>query len=184
MQALPRKIAALSQPVIGLALTDYALVCLLATNEVLCSFSSLSLPLLLSFPLTHLTFSLLSSGFYRGSSTKVNFPTSPSFFAESAIYRPPEFRKRSEVVKVTSSGITFACLTSLGDVFTFALASPMEVERDQTATRGERGGVQIKPLRAWALRKKFTVSSRSGPEVKKPLEYVTEGRSLSSLNRP
>lgn len=95
-------------------------------------------------------------GFYRGGSTKVNFPTSP-FFAESAIYRPPEFRKRSEVVKVTASGITFACLTSLGDVFTFALASPTEVDRDAAANGAPRErGVQIKPQRAWALRKKFT----------------------------
>lgn len=130
-QILPRKVAGVSQPVLGLALTDYALACLLDSHEVLV--------------------------FYRGGSTKVNFPSHP-FFAESAIYRPPQFlNKRPKVTKVTSSGITFACLTSLGDVYTFVLPSPSEVEREaaMAGASRDRSGL-IKPQRAWALRKRFT----------------------------
>lgn len=121
---------------IGIALTDYAMCCLTAANEVIC--------------------------FYRGGSTKVNFPAG-AFFAESAIYRPPQFNKRLKVTKIVSSGITFACLTSLGDVYTFALPSPTEVERE-AASAGvslkDRAGL-IKPQRTWALRKRFTVRPAS-----------------------
>ena len=42
IQVIPRKVAALTQPVIGLAVTDYALVCLLASHEVLCMSSRVS----------------------------------------------------------------------------------------------------------------------------------------------
>lgn len=133
VQVPPRKVAGITQAVVGLALTDFALCCLLATNDVVC--------------------------FYRGGSTKVTFPAAHNFFAESAIYRPPQFNKRLKVTKVTASGITFACLTSLGDVFTFALPSPTEVERE-AASAGvslkDRAGL-IKPQRTWALRKRFTV---------------------------
>lgn len=131
-QVLPRKVAGISQPVIDIALTDYAMCCLTATNEVIC--------------------------FYRGGSTKVNFPAG-AFFAESAIYRPPQFNKRLKVTKIVSSGITFACLTSLGDVYTFALPSPTEVEREAASvgvSLKDRAGL-IKPQRTWALRKRFTV---------------------------
>jgi len=131
VQGVPRKVAGITQPVIGLALTDFALCVLLATNEVVC--------------------------FYRGGSSKVSFPSHP-FFAESAIYRPPQFNRRLKVTKVVASGITFACLTSLGDVYSFALPSPTEVEREASAagvSLKDRAGL-IKPQRTWALRKRFT----------------------------
>lgn len=131
IQSIPRKVAGITQPVIGLALTDFALCVLLATNEVVC--------------------------FYRGGSSKVTFPSHP-FFAESAIYRPPQFNRRLKVTKVVASGITFACLTSLGDVYSFALPSPTEVEREASAagvSLKDRAGL-IKPQRTWALRKRFT----------------------------
>ncbi|CED83705.1 Uncharacterized conserved protein, contains ankyrin and BTB/POZ domains [Phaffia rhodozyma] len=127
-QIYPRKVAGAHQTVIGLAITDYALACLLSTHEVLV--------------------------FYHGTSFKIQFPNHRRF-AESATYRPPGSQKKLQVVKITSCGITFACLTSLGDVYTFSLPNPLVAEREAVAV-GSTAQKMVKPQRAWALRKRFT----------------------------
>lgn len=56
------------------------------------------------------------------------------------------------IEKVTSSGTTFAALSSIGDVFTFALPNPLE---DVSKDARDRH-VTVKPQLIWALRKSFT----------------------------
>lgn len=131
IQVLPRRVAGVSQPVIGLAITDYAMACLLDSNEVLI--------------------------FHRGTNFKLSFPLHP-FFADSAMYRPPGFHRKLQVVKVTSSGISFACLSSMGDVYTFALPNPVEMDREANTAGNAGKGAHVKPTRVWSLRKRFTVS--------------------------
>ena len=55
------------------------------------------------------------------------------------------------ISKITSCGITFGVLSSLGDVFTFSLANPIDMDIKD----GGKGFV-IKPQMVWALRKKST----------------------------
>jgi thermostable 8-oxoguanine DNA glycosylase len=56
------------------------------------------------------------------------------------------------IEKVTSCGTTFAALSSIGDVFTFALQNPLE---DVSKDARDRH-VTVKPQLIWALRKSFT----------------------------
>ena len=63
------------------------------------------------------------------------------------------------IEKVTSSGQTFAALSSIGDVFTFQLPNPLE---DVSKDARDRH-VTVKPQLIWALRKSFTaVKVRGG----------------------
>lgn len=61
------------------------------------------------------------------------------------------------IKKVTSSAVTFAALSSLGDVFTFSLPNPLE---DISKDVKERH-VNVKPQLIWGLRKKFTAAQVS-----------------------
>jgi len=56
------------------------------------------------------------------------------------------------IKKLTSCGITFGALSSIGDVFTFTLPNPLE---DVSKDARERH-VTVKPQLIWALRKNFT----------------------------
>lgn len=55
------------------------------------------------------------------------------------------------ISKITSSGITFGVLSSLGDVFTFSLGNPIDMDIKD----GGKGFV-VKPQMVWALRKRST----------------------------
>lgn len=55
------------------------------------------------------------------------------------------------ISKITSCGITFGVLSSLGDVFTFSLGNPIDMDIKD----GGKGFV-VKPQMVWALRKRFT----------------------------
>jgi hypothetical protein len=55
------------------------------------------------------------------------------------------------ISKLTSSGITFGVLSSLGDVFTFSLGNPLDMDIKD----GGKGFV-VKPQMVWALRKRST----------------------------
>lgn len=63
------------------------------------------------------------------------------------------------IKKITSSAVTFAALSSLGDVFTFSLPNPLE---DISKDVKERH-VNVKPQLIWGLRKKFTAAQVSPP---------------------
>lgn len=67
-------------------------------------------------------------------------------------YRPPsQMSSKPTISKITSSGITFGVLSSLGDVFTFSLGNPIDMDIKD----GGKGFV-VKPQMVWALRKRFT----------------------------
>ena len=74
-------------------------------------------------------------------------------------YRPPHLANRPMIKKITSSAVTFAALSSLGDVFTFQLPNPLE---DISKDVKERH-VNVKPQLIWGLRKKFTAAQVSPP---------------------
>lgn len=124
VQVLPRKVTGISQPVLDLAMTDYALACLLDNHEVIVLHHDVVM--------------------------KINFPTQ-RFPTEVSVYRPPAFVAKPNIVKITSSGTTFAALSSLGDVFTFNLANPVDMDIPK-----EGKGIVVKPQMVWALRKRFT----------------------------
>jgi hypothetical protein len=80
----------------------------------------------------------------------ISFP-SHSFPSEiKVVYRPPQAVKDAHIAKITSCDDTFAALSSSGEVFTFSVPSPSEVD----ASGKER--TSIKPQRVWALRKQFS----------------------------
>ncbi|KLT41743.1 RCC1/BLIP-II protein [Cutaneotrichosporon oleaginosum] len=97
-QINPRKVTAISQPVIDVALSDYAMLCLLDSNEVLC--------------------------FHHDTHFKVNFssPQKPLKGPKN----PGHVSMDPTIVKVTSCGQTFATLSAKGDVCTFTLPHPSE----------------------------------------------------------
>lgn len=75
------------------------MVCLLATNEVVC--------------------------FHHDASFRINFST-PRILQESFPYKPPHASLKPAITKVTSCGPTFAALSTIGDVYTFSLPNPLE----------------------------------------------------------
>ena len=99
VQILPRKVTTLTQPVIDVALSDFAMICLLDTNEVVC--------------------------FHHDTNFRINF-TTPRIVSDAFPFRPPQSTIRPMIERVTSCGQTFAALSSIGDVFTFQLHNPAE----------------------------------------------------------
>ncbi|WVW82934.1 hypothetical protein I302_104949 [Kwoniella bestiolae CBS 10118] len=125
VQVVPRKVTSITQPVLDIAFTDYAMICLMDTYEVLC--------------------------FHRDTSFKISFST-PRVLSEAFPFRPPQATLKPMIKKVTSCGTSFAALSSIGDVFTFALPNPLD-----DLPKDARGGhVSVKPQMIWALRKSFT----------------------------
>ncbi|KAJ9110693.1 hypothetical protein QFC19_001522 [Naganishia cerealis] len=67
-------------------------------------------------------------------------------------YRPPsQISSKPTITRITSSGITFGALSSLGDVFTFSLGNPIDMD-----IKDGGKGFMVKPQMVWALRKRFT----------------------------
>ena len=130
VQVLPRKVTAISQPVIDVALSDYAMICLLDTFEVVC--------------------------FHHDVNFRITFST-PRVLSDAFPFRPPQSTIKPMIKKVTSSGITFAALSSIGDVFTFTLPNPAEDVSKDIRDRH----VNVKPQLIWALRKSFTAVKAS-----------------------
>lgn len=107
VQIVPRKVTAITQPVIDLAMTDYATACLLESKEVLV--------------------------LHHDAVLKITFPTQ-RFPSEFQVYRPPQFVAKPSIDKITSCGSTFAAVSSLGDVFTFTLQNPVDIPDLKTFT--------------------------------------------------
>jgi hypothetical protein len=97
-QINPRKVTAISQPVIDVALSDYAMICLLDSNEVMC--------------------------FHHDAHFKINF-SSPQKSLKGP-KNPGHVSMDPTIVKVTSCGQNFATLSAKGDVCTFTLPHPSE----------------------------------------------------------
>ncbi|WWC60971.1 uncharacterized protein I303_103548 [Kwoniella dejecticola CBS 10117] len=99
VQIVPRRVTSITQPVLDIAFTDYAMICLLDSYEVLC--------------------------FHRDTSFKISFST-PRVLSEAFPFRPPQATLKPMIRKVTSCGTSFAALSSIGDVFTFSLPNPLD----------------------------------------------------------
>lgn len=98
LQMVPRRVTAITQPVIDVALSDYAMLVLLDTNEVLC--------------------------FHHDTHFKINFSSPPKSL--KAPKNPGHVTLDPNICKVTSCGQTFATLSKKGDVCTFTLPHPSE----------------------------------------------------------
>lgn len=101
------------------------MVCLLDTNEVVC--------------------------FHHDANFKINFST-PRILSDAFPFRPPQSTLKPSIKKVTACGLTFAALSTIGDVFTFSLPNPLEDVSKEARDRH----VTVKPQLIWALRKRFT----------------------------
>ncbi|KAK8869660.1 hypothetical protein IAR55_000228 [Kwoniella newhampshirensis] len=99
VQVVPRRVTSITQPVVDIAFSEYAMICLLDSFEVLC--------------------------FHRDTSFKISFST-PRVLSEAFPFRPPQATLKPLIKKVTSCGTAFAALSSIGDVFTFTLPNPLE----------------------------------------------------------
>ncbi|KAL1405470.1 hypothetical protein Q8F55_009102 [Vanrija albida] len=98
VQVNPRKVTAISQPVIDVALSDFAMLCLLDSFEVLC--------------------------FHHDTNFKINFGGPQRSL--KAPKNPGQVTLDPDICKVTSCGQTFATLSKKGDVCTFQLPHPSE----------------------------------------------------------
>ncbi|KZS93259.1 RCC1/BLIP-II protein [Sistotremastrum niveocremeum HHB9708] len=126
VQILPRVVSAVTLRVLDVALSDSAMTCLLESREVIC--------------------------FYNDIHTRIVFPVH-SFPAEFSVYRPPQAINKAMMTKVTTCDEVFACLSSMGDLYTFTPPSPNEMDGSKGRDRATAG---IKPQRVWALRKQFS----------------------------
>ncbi|BEI83868.1 hypothetical protein CcaverHIS002_0404720 [Cutaneotrichosporon cavernicola] len=97
-QINPRKVTAISQPVIDVALSDYAMICILDSNEVMC--------------------------FHHDAHFKITF-NSPQKSLKGP-KNPAHVSMDPTIIKVTSCGQMFATLSAKGDVCTFTLPHPSE----------------------------------------------------------
>ncbi|KAJ6502123.1 hypothetical protein C8R45DRAFT_1190437 [Mycena sanguinolenta] len=124
-QVIPRKVSKVVRPVLAISLTDHAMACLLDSQDVVCIWNDRYI--------------------------KINFPVH-AFPSEIQPYRPPQAMKLKDahIAKITSSEDTFAALSSNGELFTFSVPDPSEI--DANAGRG----TGFKPQRVWALRKQFS----------------------------
>ncbi|KAJ7172083.1 hypothetical protein C8R46DRAFT_137864 [Mycena filopes] len=102
-QVIPRKVAKIVRPVTAISLTDYAMACLLDTQDVVC--------------------------FWNDRYIKIIFPMH-AFPSEIQPYRPPQAMKLKDahIAKITSCEDTFAALSSNGELFTFSVPDPGESE--------------------------------------------------------
>ncbi|ORX33429.1 hypothetical protein BD324DRAFT_606179 [Kockovaella imperatae] len=99
VQILPRRVTAISQPVLDVALSDFAMICLLDSYEVVC--------------------------FHHDVNFRITFST-PRILSDAFPFRPPQSTIKPMIKKVTSCGTMFGALSSIGDVFTFSLPNPAE----------------------------------------------------------
>lgn len=74
----------------------------------------------------------------------------------STVYRPPQAVRAPPITKLACCDDLFAALSSNGEVFTFSLPTATDAEGSAPGvhTGGSRG--QVKPQRAWALRRQFS----------------------------
>ncbi|WVQ71777.1 hypothetical protein IAR50_001318 [Cryptococcus sp. DSM 104548] len=100
VQVNPRRVTSMTQPVADVAFSDYAMVCLLESSEVIC--------------------------FHGDTNFKISFSI-PRLLPEAFPFRPPQTTLKPTISKVTSSSVGFAALSSIGDVFTFSLPNPLEI---------------------------------------------------------
>ncbi|KZP19714.1 hypothetical protein FIBSPDRAFT_1024492 [Athelia psychrophila] len=94
VQLLPRKVTKITVPVISIAMTDTAMACLTAAQDVIC---------------------IMNDRHF-----KINFPMH-AFPSEMRVYRPPQAMRDANIAKITSCDDTFAALSSNGEVFTFTV---------------------------------------------------------------
>lgn len=149
VQALPRKVTMIDQPVSQLAATESATACLLESGDVIV--------------------------LYREQYVKIAFPLSV-FPSRMLVYHPPNCDAKSSIRKLAACGNTFAALSSHGDVFTFSLeggsnasagpasgmsgyATPPGGAGSHTPTNGR---VVPKTQRVWNIRRSFTAVTDIG----------------------
>lgn len=151
VQALPRKVTMIDQPVIQLSATETATACLLETGEVIV--------------------------LYREQYVKIAFPLS-IFPSRMLVYHPPNCDAKPSIRKLASSGNTFAALSSHGDVFTFsfeggasasAAAGPASNMSGYATPPGGTGAstptngrIVPKTQRIWDVRRSFTAVTDIG----------------------
>ncbi|WVN86717.1 uncharacterized protein L203_101889 [Cryptococcus depauperatus CBS 7841] len=99
VQSVPRRVTSITEPVADIAFSDYAMICLLNTSEVIC--------------------------FHGDAHFKISFSI-PRSLPEAFPFRPPQTTLKPMISKITSSSGGFAALSTTGDVFTFSLPNPME----------------------------------------------------------
>ncbi|KAH0836900.1 hypothetical protein J3R83DRAFT_8715 [Lanmaoa asiatica] len=130
VQALPRKVSIITQPIRGIVISETAMICLFMTGEVVCV--------------------------WNGGVSKINFPAHAFPSDISMVYRPPHIVRAPAITKVACCDELFAALSSNGEVFTFSLPTTIEAEGSVSGVHagGSRG--QVKPQRAWALRRQFS----------------------------
>ncbi|GAA5990096.1 hypothetical protein JCM10908_005820 [Rhodotorula pacifica] len=152
VQALPRKVTMIDQPVTQLAATESATACLLEYGDVIV--------------------------LYREQYVKIAFPLS-IFPSRMLVYHPPNCDAKSSIRKLAACGNTFAALSSHGDVFTFSLeagggysaasagpaasmsgyATPPGGTGAHTPTNGR---IVPKTQRVWNIRRSFTAVTDIG----------------------
>ncbi|KZO89805.1 hypothetical protein CALVIDRAFT_523501 [Calocera viscosa TUFC12733] len=93
-QISPRKVTAVAQGVLDVALAENAMCVLLESQDVLC--------------------------FWNDTHFKVNFPAQ-KFRNESSVYRPPQAIVKVMIQKLVACENTFVALSTFGDVFFFTL---------------------------------------------------------------
>ncbi|KAI5119669.1 hypothetical protein M0805_007759 [Coniferiporia weirii] len=130
VQILPRRVTQITQPVVGVAISDAAMACLLESQDIIC--------------------------FYNGRNFKINFPTQ-NFPSEIQAYRPPMAQNNASIAKVVCCDFTFAALSSNGELFTFTLNPPSSADMNATQNKVLPGAATVvRPQRVWALRKQFS----------------------------
>ncbi|KAG9308137.1 hypothetical protein JVU11DRAFT_12491 [Chiua virens] len=129
IQVLPRKASIITQPIRDISMSETTMACLFTTGEVVCA--------------------------WNGGISKINFP--PSAFPSdiSMVYRPPQAIRGPAITKLAGCEDSFAALSSNGEVFTFALPTNTEADGVPGVPAGGSRG-QIKPQRAWALRRQWS----------------------------
>ncbi|KAG8221195.1 hypothetical protein J3R82DRAFT_2760 [Butyriboletus roseoflavus] len=130
VQVLPRKASIITQPIRGIAMSETAMVYLFMTGEVVCV--------------------------WNGGVSKINIPAHAFPSDISTVYRPPHAVRAPAITKLACCDDLFAALSSNGEVFTFSLPTTTETEGNVSGVHagGSRG--QVKPQRAWALRRQFS----------------------------
>ena len=109
VQVQPRKVSSLSAPIKSITATDYATVCLLATNEVIV--------------------------FAAYSYTTVHFPLDSFDISISSLFRPRSLYAPNSIVSLSSGGSTIAAVSSMGDIFTFVVDESFRKMERKTFSR-------------------------------------------------
>ena len=120
VQTQPRRATAVSVPIRQVAASEFATACLLETWDVVV---------------------LHGDAHFR-----VSFPV-PRMPSDASLFRPRHAQPKPMITKLSCGGTTFAALTDLGDLYTFAL--------EHASTTGARV-VPPRPQLVWGVRRKFS----------------------------